>query len=154
MPEKTSTFVTEVPLETNPFNRKITLKLLLIIVRKLFEILWWISALLEWVPETKQIFTPMWNEKCCCFCQLAMVIADRESCTCFWKRLLWNTHFSKQKNLLLFTISRNVCMLWDHSLRERSASRDEYGKLLILGSSSLKLLKEKNLQFIVLEVGV
>lgn len=114
-------FITEIPLETNPFNRKITLKLLLIIVQKLFEILWWISTLLEWVPETKQIFTPDVKSvvmKNASSANLPWLLQIEKVASAFeW--LLWNTHFSKQKNLLVLTISRNVCMLWDHSLRER-----------------------------------
>lgn len=59
--------------------------------------------------------------------------------------------FSKQENLFLLAIGRNVC--WDCSLREGEMLLEmNMGKLLISGSSCLMLFKEKTLQFMVIEV--
>lgn len=146
-------YITEIPLETNPFNRKATFKLLLITVWK--QGLKFSSGSLlcstGCLKHNKFSPLPIWceicsKEKCLFLCQLARVITGRESCTCFeW--LLRDTLSSKQENLLLLATGRNVCLLI-----ERDDSREEYGKLLIWGSSSPVLLKEMNLQFMVVEV--
>lgn len=122
-----------------------------------FEVLWGISTLLEWVPETKQIFTLIWceicgNEKCLFFCQLARVIAGGESCTCFWTAFVGYAFFPNRKIVSAHYKLECVCALGSFVKIERNAFRDENGKLLFFGSSCLMLFKEKTLQFMAIEV--
>lgn len=119
-------FVPGIQLETNLFNRIVKFKLLSIIVWRELEAVWWISPLLEWVPETKQIFTPISCEICgdekCLFCQL-QGLSQVEKAVFAFEQLLWDTLFSKQENLLLLAVSWNVCFGFVHCETEKCLQR-------------------------------
>lgn len=125
-------FVMEIPLETNPLNRKVTFKLLLIIVWK--QCLTYpggsVLCLSGCLKQNK--FSPLSDVKSVVMKSASsanlQALLQTEKVAPAFEQLLWDTLFSKHENLLLLTISRNMCMLWDRSLRERE-------KCLILGSS-------------------
>lgn len=120
-------FVPGISAETNPFNRTVRFKLLSIIVWGELEVLWWISSLMdqpsEWVPETKQIFTPILceicgNEKCLClFCQFARAVAGMKKCTCFWTALVGYILF--QTGICYSWLKAGMCALGLDALRGR-----------------------------------
>lgn len=140
-------FVPGIPLETNPFNRAVRLKLLSIIVWRELEVLWWISPLLEWVPETKQIYTPISCEICgnekFLLCQFTRLSQVQKAAPAF-EQFLWDTHFAKQENLLFLAKSRNVCFEFVHWETEKCLQR--------WAVDFWEFLFKKLLQFMVVEI--
>lgn len=135
----------EILLETNPFNRKVTFKLLLIMVWK--EALKYsdgsVLCLSGCLKQNR--FSPLSDVKSVVMKSASSAnlqgLLQIEKVAPAFEWLLWDTLSSKQENLLPLTISGNASGLFMG--RERKASRDDYGKLLTLGSSCLMLLKEK-----------
>lgn len=76
----------------------------------------------EWVPETKQIFTPISCEicvmksACASSANLQGLSQVRKSAPAF-EQLLWDTFFSKQESVT--PGCKQECVLWVCSLRDR-----------------------------------